>query len=67
MRSASSDACATWGLSRKACLKEPDEPMMGGARVCECPLLHGRLRLGINGCRPASKLKLVGRCDNRLD
>ena len=35
--------------------------------MCECPPLHGRLRLGLNGSRPVSKPKLVGRYDNRLD
>lgn len=35
--------------------------------MCECPLLHGRLRLGLNGSRPVSKPKLVGRYDNGLD
>ena len=35
--------------------------------MCECPLLHGHLRLGLNGSRPVSKPKLAGRYDNRLD
>lgn len=27
--------------------------------MCECPLLHGRLRLGLNGSRPVSNPSLL--------
>ena len=59
MRSASSDACATWGLSRKACLKEPDEPMVGVLACASAPFFMGACVLASTGAALLQKCRDV--------